>query len=152
MNWDQIFGLANGYAMVWWIVLAGAPRTDRNSIAVLLGGVGLLAFAYAILLIGILGGIIPDGGGGDVDFTTLAGVRSIFASDVGATVGWIHYLALDLFAGLWIARNATANEISRWVQLPILFLTLMAGPAGLLLYLALRPSLTKSGKRFTAPH
>jgi hypothetical protein len=47
-------------------------------------------------------------------------------------------LAFDLFVGIWIARNADAHKISRWLQAPILFFTLMAGPIGLLLYLLLR--------------
>ena len=63
---------------------------------------------------------------------------ALFDSPGGATIGWIHYLAFDLFVGIWIARNADAQQISRWLQIPILFITLMAGPFGLLLYLLLR--------------
>ncbi|MEO0908688.1 MAG: abscisic acid-deficient protein Aba4 family protein, partial [Pseudomonadota bacterium] len=37
-----------------------------------------------------------------------------------------HYLAFDLFVGLWIARDADAKSISRLVQAPILLATLMA--------------------------
>jgi cytochrome bd-type quinol oxidase subunit 2 len=63
---------------------------------------------------------------------------ALFGSPGGATIGWIHYLAFDLFVGTWIARNADQHNIARWLQVPILFLTLMAGPIGLLLYLLLR--------------
>ena len=67
-----------------------------------------------------------------------AGVMALFDSKGGATVGWTHYLAFDLFTGLWIARDADAKGFGRLVQLPILFATLMVGPVGLLLWLILR--------------
>ena len=50
---------------------------------------------------------------------------------------WTHYLALDLFAGLWIAEDADARRIGRVVQAPVLLLTFLAGPAGLFLHLLL---------------
>ena len=65
-------------------------------------------------------------------------MRAIFGSDAGVTIGWTHYLAFDLFVGLWIARDADAKGISRYVQAPILLATLLAGPLGLGIWLALR--------------
>jgi len=53
-------------------------------------------------------------------------------------LGWTHYLAFDLFIGQWIARDADNKGFNRLVQLPFLFLTLMAGPIGLLLWLVVR--------------
>jgi hypothetical protein len=53
-------------------------------------------------------------------------------------IGWTHYLAFDLFTGLWIARDADNKGFSRVAQVPILFATLMAGPVGLLIWLVLR--------------
>jgi hypothetical protein len=54
------------------------------------------------------------------------------------TVGWTHYLALDLFTGLWIARDADAKKFPRLMQAPVLLLTFIAGPVGLLLWLCIR--------------
>ena len=69
-------------------------------------------------------------------------MRSIFASDAGVTIGWVHYLTFDLFVGLWIARNADAHGLAtlkgRLIQAPILFFTFAAGPFGLALYIVLR--------------
>lgn len=136
MNWDTIFGLANLLALLCWIALIVAPRGEITRTLIFYGGVGLLCLAYAVLLVLLLTGVI-DGASG-VDFTSIAGVRSIFASDAGATVGWIHYLALDLFTGMWIARDADAKGFSRVWQAPVLVLTFLAGPFGLLLWLAIR--------------
>lgn len=101
----------------------------------------MLALAYAILIIALMSGLISDGGptgGPGVDFTTLAGIMAIFDSPGGATIGWIHYLAFDLFVGIWAAQNADRRVIGRVIQVPILFFILMAGPLGLVLYLILR--------------
>ena len=141
MNWDMIFGLANAWALLGWVVLACAPKRERVVPFVFFAGAVLLACLYAGLIIPLMAGVISDGGPvgrPSADFTTLAGVMALFDSPGGATIGWIHYLVFDLFVGIWIARNADAHKISRWLQAPILFLTLMAGPIGLLLYLLLR--------------
>ncbi len=140
MPWEAIFGFANLYAMLCWAVLAFVPKREAYIVALFYAGVGLLALAYTVLIVGLLGGTIDGGkgGGGPMDFTTLAGVQSLFDSQGGATIGWIHYLAFDLFVGIWAARNADRRGISRIIQVPVLFFILMAGPLGLTLYLILR--------------
>lgn len=139
MPWPLIFGLANLLALLCWLVLIAAPRGEVIKALIFYGGIGLLCLAYGVLLVLLLTGAIDAGGaGGAIDFTSIAGVRSIFASDAGATVGWIHYLALDLFAGMWIARDADAKGFSRLWQAPVLVLTFMAGPLGLLVWLVIR--------------
>ena len=141
MNWDMIFGFANAWALLGWVILALAPKREIVVPIVFFAGSVLLACLYAGLIIPLMAGLISDGGPigrPAADLTSLAGVMALFDSPGGATIGWIHYLAFDLFVGIWIARNADAHKISRWFQIPILFFTLMAGPIGLLLYLLLR--------------
>jgi hypothetical protein len=141
MPWEAIFGYANLYAMVCWVVLAFAPKRETFIVPLFYAGVGLLALAYAVLIIGLLSGMMDGGkggGSGTPDFTTLAGVQALFDSQGGATIGWIHYLAFDLFVGIWAARNADRRGLHRIVQVPVLFFILMAGPLGLTLYLILR--------------
>jgi hypothetical protein len=138
--WEQIFGIANLVAMIAWAVLILAPRRDMVMQALFFGPVLLLALGYATGLTLVLTGVVPTGGG--ADFSTIEGVRAIFASDAGVTIGWVHYLTFDLFVGLWIARNADAHGLStlkgRLIQAPILFFTFAAGPFGLSLYIVLR--------------
>jgi hypothetical protein len=137
--WHTVFDSANLLAMVMWGALIFLPRWPALLAALLYAGVGLLCLAYSVGIIGILsGGFDPVGPGGSADFSTIEGVRAIFASDGGVTIGWIHYLAFDLFVGLWIARDADAKDFSRLVQAPILLATFMAGPVGLFLWLAIR--------------
>lgn len=76
-------------------------------------------------------------------------MRAIFASDVGVVIGWTHYLAFDLFVGLWIARDADGKSISRYVQAPILLATLFAGPVGLGIWLLVREPAARRQGRFS---
>ena len=141
MSWAQIFEAANLYAMICWAVLAFAPKREAFVTPLFYAGVGLLAASYAVLIVGLLSGVINGGTGGSgasPDFTTLSGVQALFDTQGGATIGWIHYLAFDLFVGIWAARNADRRGINRIIQVPLLFFILMAGPLGLTLYLILR--------------
>ncbi|MHA7819035.1 MAG: ABA4-like family protein [Erythrobacter sp.] len=147
MDWGILFSAVNLLAMAAWFALIVLPRWPALLSALLYLGVGLLCLVYAVCLAGALTGLIPTGGEGGADFTTIEGVRSIFATDLGVTIGWTHYLAFDLFVGIWIARDADAKHISRLVQAPILLATLMAGPLGLLVWLAVRePAARRSGR------
>ena len=138
MRWDGLFLIANYWAFFFWLLLAFAPRSPRILSFIMYAGVFLLCLAYAVLIVGFLTGGIDQGGEGGGSFTSLAGVMKLFATPGGVTLGWLHYLAFDLFAGLWIARDADQKKFSRIAQLPFLFLTLMAGPVGLFGWLIAR--------------
>jgi hypothetical protein len=75
-----------------------------------------------------------EGGG----FNSIGEVRALFLSDAGLLAGWIHYLAFDLFVGMWIAAEADRAGVSRILQAPLMVATFMFGPIGLLLYLVSR--------------
>lgn len=137
--WDFIFNASNGLAILAWIVLILLPRKPLALSAIMYCGVGLLCCVYTASMISTMAGWAdPVGPSGGVDFTTIEGVRAVFGSDGGVTIGWVHYLAFDLFVGLWIARDADAKQFSRILQAPILLATFLAGPVGLLIWLAVR--------------
>lgn len=132
------FTACNRIALLAWVVVFSAPLWPDVARAVVLGSVvTLLCIAYVYFL--FLGkrhdapGESPKGG-----FFTLGGVISLFKSPRAVLAGWIHYLAFDLMVGLYILNDAASRGIAHVVLLPILFLTLMFGPAGLLAYLGLR--------------
>jgi Domain of unknown function (DUF4281) len=58
-------------------------------------------------------------------------VQLLFTSEWAALAGWVHYLAFDLLIGAWIARDVMSRGLSRWLLLPLLPLTFMFGPMGL---------------------
>lgn len=141
--WDSFFVLVNVVAMAAWAMLAFLPRRPIVMAMVLFMGVGLLCFAYGLMIVGMHTGMIDASrlpGAPPPNFLdyNIAGLRNLFMSDGGVVLGWTHYLAFDLFVGQWIARDADNKGFHRLVQLPFLFLTLMAGPVGLLLWLLVR--------------
>ena len=141
MTADRLFDIANLIALLGWIALAFAPLArDRLVLAARVIGVAL-ALTYAALLIGsIVGGGMSEGGG----FTSLAGVTALFSRPEAVLVGWVHYLAFDLWVGAWAVEDAGKRGVPHWAMVPVLFLTLMAGPIGLLVYLAARAGLSRA--------
>ncbi|MBX7526233.1 ABA4-like family protein [Qipengyuania vesicularis] len=148
--WDIVFSIGNLLALILWAALILMPRWPALLSAILYLGVGMLCLAYSVGLIGILTGALDPVGSyeGGLDFGSIEGVRAIFANDGGVTVGWIHYLAFDLFVGLWIARDADAKGFSRLLQAPILLATFMAGPLGLFVWLVVRERRARQSGRW----
>ena len=141
--WHSLFVLTNIVALACWAMLAFLPRRPIVMAAVLFFGVGMLCLVYAGMFVALFGGLadpmrIAGAPPADIINYTLPGLRALFMSDGGIVLGWTHYLAFDLFVGQWIARDADNKGVHRLVQLPILSITLMAGPIGLLLWLVVR--------------
>lgn len=65
-------------------------------------------------------------------------VAGLLGNPIGATTGWAHFLAFDLFVGRWIYLEARKSGVQWWISSPIIFATLMLGPIGFLLWFALR--------------
>ena len=138
MPLETQFSLANAVALVGWIALALAPLRRPLAIAAARTIGVALAVAYSALLIGAI-----TGGGFEGDLTTPAGVTEGFSRPEAVLVGWVHYLAFDLWVGAWAIEDAGKRGLPHWAVLPCLFFILMAGPFGLLLYLAARTILSR---------
>lgn len=139
--WAALFSVVNLLAIAGWLVLALMPRKPLAHSVILFLGVALLCLIYTVCLGLALTGSISlgeTGAAGTPGFGSIEAVRAIFGSDGGVVIGWTHYLAFDLFTGLWIARDADAKGFSRIWQLPFLALTFLAGPVGLLAWLTVR--------------
>lgn len=141
--WPTIFGAINLVALAAWAILLFLPRRAFAMACVLYLGIGLLCLVYSILLVLLAAGSIDplrDAGlpPHDIANFSLEGVKSLFRSDGIVVLGWTHYLAFDLFVGLWIARDADAKGFSRLAQVPVLLATFLVGPLGLFVWLTIR--------------
>lgn len=131
--YQTIFSAVNLIALLGWLLLIFLPHRKITQIVVHQGIlIALLAVAYVVFIVQGMGG----GGGGD--FSSIEGVRQLFASDAGLLAGWLHYLAFDLFVGAWITRDARRQGIAHWAIVLPLLMTFMLGPAGFLVYFILR--------------
>ena len=137
MNPDILYFLVNTLALVAWIALSVAPYDTRVQQGTLGGIVVMLAGLYAVLFIGSFDGAMVK------DLATLDGLMGLFSNKQAVVLGWTHYLAFDLLAGIYIVRNAQTNEVSSRAILPFLWLTFMAGPLGWLTYVIFRAVKTK---------
>jgi Domain of unknown function (DUF4281) len=132
MSPDDLFHLSSPIALAGWAMLALSPLAPRT--ADLIAGLAaptLLSIAYAALILAFWSGA-PGG------FDSLPNVMALFTSPEIALAGWLHYLAFDLFVGAWEVRTARREGIPHLLVLPCLVLTVLFGPAGLLLFLGLR--------------
>jgi hypothetical protein len=126
MNWETLFGLAGNLALAGWLALICLPRRPWLIRLLRFGVVGVLSALYSSLVFVYFFRV--SGG-----FGSLAAVKTLFASDPVLLAGWVHYLAFDLFVGVWLAARLDAQRLSRWLQAPILAATFVFGPLGLLL-------------------
>jgi len=132
MSLETIFSAANGLALLGWLLLVFAPRWRFTDRLVLSGAFSLL---LAALYLGLLIVYFGDSEGG---FGSLAEVVKMFSQPPMVLLGWVHYLAFDLFIGAWELRDARTRGVPHLALLPCLGLTFMLGPVGLLLYFVLR--------------
>ena len=147
MDWDLLFAITNGVAVLGWLALAALPRNKQVLQGVLALGVGLLCAIYLIMFVGLMGGLVDpvrDATGPAPPFEyTVDGLKTVFAARGAIVLGWTHYLAFDLFVGLWIAHDADDRRVNRLMQLPFFMATFLAGPIGLLGWLLARRTLTR---------
>ena len=139
MSLETLFSLANAVALLGWLILALAPLRRGLAVVAARTVAVVLAVSYTALLVQAL-----TGGGFSGDLTTLAGLTEGFSRPEAVLVGWVHYLAFDLWVGSWAIEDAGRRGVPHWVMVPVLFLTLMAGPVGLLAYLGLRATFSRN--------
>ena len=133
MTLETVFLICNNGVLPAWLLLALAPGWEWTQrivhavwIPLLLGSVYAVGFATAPPP--------PEG----ASFFSLDGVVLFMSQPHGAFVGWVHYLAFDLFVGAWEVRDARRRGIHHGLVVPCLVFTLMLGPIGLALYAVVR--------------
>jgi ABA DEFICIENT 4-like len=131
MTAEQLFSILNLMALVAWLPPVFLPRVRWATTVLPVVMPALLSVVYAALVVATL----PWSEGG---FSSLAGVSTLFANPWVLLAGWTHYLAFDLLIGGWEVRDAQSRGIPHLLVVPALVLTFLFGPAGFLLYLAIR--------------
>ena len=131
-----LFDIA-GFAIAGWllmILLPGWRVTQR-----VVQSTAFPAALCVIYVVGVVALLSRTGLGVIGDFGSAEGVVGLLADADVALVAWIHILAFDHLVGLFIFRD---NLLHAVVPLPVqsvlLFVTLMFGPAGFLLYWGVR--------------
>lgn len=142
MNLENVFSYCSMIAMIGWIILIISLFVKFPRKIVSFGVIPiLLSVAYAYF-------IATSFGSAEGNFGSLEGVMSLFTNKTLALAGWIHYLAFDLWIGIWEANDAKKHGIHPLLLIPCFFFTFMFGPVGLLLYLIIKYFKTKNFSLF----
>jgi hypothetical protein len=131
---ETIFSLTFLLTSPFWAMMILAPRWRWSQR--IIGSPYIVlpaALLYVILVIPALREALPL-----LAAPTLENIAGLLGSEAGATIGWIHFLAFDLFVGRWAYLDAQKRRISHWLMAPTLFFILMLGPLGFSLYLLVR--------------
>ena len=137
INSETIYLVANWGVIPFWLLLIFFPNNSTTnffaqSIIVPL----LLAIAYAYLAYNLY--LEENIFGGFELYKGLDGLYSMFSNEILLLIFWLHFLAISLFAGAWMVRDAKRYFIPKVVTIPSLVLTYFSGPVGIVIYWFLR--------------
>ena len=137
MSADNFYWYASILIFVPWALLMFVPRWQYTE-PIAFGSAIVLLIAAAVFTIMHLTG--PEGGG---NLLSLSGLENLFRSKEMLLTGWLNYLSFCLLVGTWQTHDARQLKIGHIFLIPSLLLTMLTGPAGLLVYLVVRFFRTK---------
>ncbi len=138
MNAETIFSISNNLSLVAWLFLIFLPYWKWTRYVIISGGVSLIFGALYIFLFLTNLSALPD-----MSDMSLAAIAQGFSDPNLALIGWIHYLAFDLFVGAWETHDAQRWQIKHIWVVPCLIFTFMFGPTGLVLYFIVKAIATR---------
>jgi Domain of unknown function (DUF4281) len=138
MTADNFYWYSSVLIFIPWALLILIPK-GKYTEPIAFGSAILLLLAAAWFTIGYL----AHGGEGGGNLISLEGFSNIFRSKEMLLTGWLNYLSFCLLTGTWQSHDAQQLKIPHWFVVPCLFLTMLTGPAGVLLYLLVRFFKTK---------
>jgi hypothetical protein len=145
---ETVFQLSSLLVMPFWLLMILLPHGRwTKRVMASLWTVGAAALLYATLVVPNLLFLL-----GQFLNPTLGAISTLLGQPQFALIGWIHFLAFDLFVGRWAYLDSREHGLSAWLVSPILFLILMFGPLGLLLYLVVRALLLRRTLQLAHPY
>ena len=133
VNSENIYLIANWGIIPFWFMLIFFPNNGLTTFFVQSIVVPLiLGAAYVYLSYNLY--LENDIFDGFELYKGLDGLYSMFANEYLLLIFWLHFLAISLFAGAWIVRDARKYFIPKIIIIPSLVLTYFTGPVGLVIY------------------
>jgi hypothetical protein len=126
---SQVFDLANLFVLPFWILMIFLPKWEvtRKTISSPFPFMVLpLLYLYLLAI-----AIDPESAQALAN-PKLADIARFFAKEGAAAVGWVHFLAMDLFVGRWIYLEGQRTGV---FTIHSLVFCLFFGPLGLLSHL-----------------
>ena len=137
LTFENIYLFANWGVVPFWLLLVFIPnhaitKIFCHSIIVPL----LLTIAYVFVTHQIIleGSILK----GFNLYLGLDSLNEIYSNESLRLVFWLHFLALSLFVGAWIARDGERHMIPKALSAPCVLITYFTGPFGIVIYWLVR--------------
>ena len=137
LNFENIYLIANWGVIPFWFLMIVLPNHNltnffaQSVIPLILLAIGYVYLSYNIYLEGNIFDSFEL-------YEGLDGLYSMFSNEALLLVFWLHFLAISLFTGAWIVKDARKYFIPKIVTIPSLILTYFTGPLGLLFYWFIR--------------
>ena len=134
---ENIYLVANWGVIPFWLLLILAPNHGlTNFLAQSVIAPLLLATGYSYLTYNLY--LEKNVFDGFELYSGLDGLYSMFSNEILLLIFWLHFLAISLFAGAWIIRDARKYLIPKIITIPALVLTYFSGPVGIVIYWLIR--------------
>ena len=134
---ENIYLVANWGVIPFWLLLILAPNHGlTNFLAQSVIAPLLLATGYSYLSYNLY--LEKNVFDGFELYSGLDGLYSMFSNEILLLIFWLHFLAISLFAGAWIIRDARRYLIPKIITIPSLILTYFSGPVGIVIYWLIR--------------
>ena len=135
---ENIYLWTNFGILPFWLMLIIIPDSKFTSFflnSIVLPLILSVAYIYVIYQIILLDEPIFD------NFQLYLGIENlytIFATEGFLLIFWIHFIALNLFLGTWIARDGIKYNIPKVIVSVPLIMVYFTGPLGLMFYWIIR--------------
>jgi len=133
LTFENIYLFANWGVVPFWFLLVFMPghaitRFFCHSVLVPL----LLTIAYIFVAqeIFLEGNILE----GFKLYLSLDSLNDVFMNETLRLVFWLHFLAISLFIGSWIARDCQRYMVPKILSIPCIVITYFTGPVGIVVY------------------
>ena len=133
LTFENIYLFANWGVVPFWFLLVFMPghaitRFFCHSVLVPL----LLTIAYIFVAqeIFLEGNILE----GFKLYLSLDSLNEVFMNETLRLVFWLHFLAISLFIGSWIARDCQRYMVPKILSIPCIVITYFTGPVGIVVY------------------
>ena len=137
LTYENIYLVVNWGVIPFWLLLIFMPNHTFTNIflqSIIIPLILGAAYAFVSYNIFIEGNILDS----FELYSGLDGLYSMFSNEGFLLVFWLHFLAISLFVGTWIARNSQKYALPKIFVGISLIVTYFSGPIGLIFYWFIR--------------
>jgi len=134
LTFENIYIFSNFGVLPFWFLLILIPNSKITQIfinSIILPLILSMAYVYVLYQATLL-----DEAFFDIFklYLSIDNLYTIFATESFLLVFWIHFLAINLFIGSWVSRDAIKYNIPKKIVVFPLALIYFTGPLGLVVY------------------